>query len=94
MNKQLEQIQRRRELLVMQSDLQRLGLALQIETWKKPLSALDRALVFARFAREHRMLISVALGALAVAGGHRLGRIARLGGLAWTLVRRFINHKN
>ena len=94
MNKQLEQIQRRRELLVMQSDLQRLGLTLQIETWKKPLSTLDRALAFIRLAREHRVLISIAFGALAVAGRYRLSRIARLGGLAWSLAHRFINRKN
>ena len=93
MNKHIEQIRHRRDLLVMQADLQRFGLALQIEPWKKPLSTLDRALAFTRRVREPRRLITMALSALAVAGRNRLGRVIRLGWSAWSTYRMLIKKK-
>ena len=94
MNKQIELICQHRELLVLRCGLQRIDLALQIERWKKPLSTIDHALALARRAREHSTLIARALAAFAIGGGSRLGRLVRLGRLAWRAYRLFIKMKS
>ena len=93
MNKNIELIRQRRELLVMRAELQRIDLALQIEPWKKPLSTLDRALALLRRAREHSTLIMRTLATFAFGGRTRLGRLVALGQSAWRAYRLFIKAK-
>ena len=94
MNKQIELIRQRRELLILRSGLQRIDLALHIERWKKPLSTIDHALALARRAREHSTLIAQAVAAFAVGGRSRLGRLVRLSRSAWRAYRLFIKMKS
>jgi hypothetical protein len=93
MNKRIELIRQRRDLLVMRADFQRFDLAQQIEPWKKPLSYFDRGLTLARRVRAHPTLIAVALAALAYAGRNRLGHVVRLGWSAWSTYRLFIKSR-
>lgn len=93
MNKQIELIRQRRDLLVLRSGLQRIDLALQVERWKKPLSTLDHALALARRAREHSTLIVRALAAFAIGGRSRLSRLVSLGRTAWRAYRLFTKMK-
>lgn len=89
MNKRIEQIHQRRELLVIQADLQRFGLALQIEPWKKSLSKIDRVLAFTRGLRDTRTLFTIAVSAaLAVVSRNRVGRAVQLGWSAWNTYRK------
>lgn len=90
MNKRIQQIRQRRELLVIRSDRQRLTLARQIEPWKKALHTVDRAVGFIRHVRLAPTLIAVALGMLAVTSRRRLGRVLRLGWSAWKTYRQFM----
>lgn len=90
MNKRIQQIRQRRELLVMRSDRQRFILARQIKPWRKALHAVDRAMGFIRRARTARTLITIALGVLAMTGRRRLGRMLRLGWSAWKTYRQFM----
>jgi len=94
MNKHIEQIRQRRDLLVMRADLQRFDLALQIEPWKKSLRYIDHGLTLARRARAHPALIALALAALAFIGRHHLGRVARLGWSAWSAYRLLVKARS
>ena len=93
MNKQIELIRQRRDLLILRSGLQRIDLALQIERWKKTLSTIDHALALARRAREHSTLIARVLAAFAIGGRSRLGRLVSLGRSAWRAYRLFTKMK-
>jgi len=90
MNKHIEQIRQRRDLLVIRSELQRFDLALQIEPWKKPMGYIDRGVALARRAREHPTLVATVLAALAFVVRKRFGRVARLGWSAWGVYRLFV----
>lgn len=93
MNKNIELIRQRRELLVMRAELQRIDLALQIEPWKKPLSTLDRALLLVRRMREHSTLIMRTLATFTFSGRTRLGRLLALGQSAWRAYRLLVKEK-
>lgn len=89
MNKHIEQIRARREMLVMRVDLQRFDLALQTESYKKPFSYVDRGIAVARYAREHPITLTLALVAIAAIGRNRIGQVMSLGVSAWRAYRLF-----
>lgn len=93
MNKRIEQIRQRRDMLVMRAELQRNTLVLHIEPWKKPLHYLDHGVTLARRARAHPALITLALAGLAFIGRNYWGSALRLSWTAWNVYRLFIKAK-
>jgi hypothetical protein len=87
MNERIEQIRQRRDLLVTRADLQRFDLELQVTPWKKPLRLLDHGIAYARRAREHPVVLALAVAVLVYAGRHRLRRVLGWGLSAWRVYR-------
>lgn len=80
MNARLIELIRRRERLLVRTEMQRTEIAGAVRQWRVPIAALDRAVAFVHTIKTHPALLVLPLAALLVIKPRRL---AGWGGKAW-----------
>jgi len=90
MKQTLLSLEKRREYLISESAAQRLVLAQNIDTWRKPLARVDKAVVALRYVKNHPILIAGggSLLLLVMQPG-RIGKWVRLVWVTWWIFRKF-----
>lgn len=92
MNKKLRNLAERRESLVAEAAAQRLLMAQNIETWRKPLAIADRGVAAVSYIKSHPVLAaSASLGLLAVTRSSRAVQWFQRGWIVWQVVRKLSN---
>jgi YqjK-like protein len=89
MNKKLRNLAERRETLVAEAAAQRLLMAQNVETWRKPLAIADRGLAAVSYIKSHPILTAgTSLGLFTVMRSSSASKWFQRGWLVWQVVRR------
>ena len=84
MNHKLQKLADRRQYLIDQAALQRMSLARNVHSWRKPLAIADKGLSMWHFIKQHPILIaSDSAALLSLARPNGIGKWFRRSLLAW-----------
>lgn len=80
---QLIDVARRKERLIARAEQQRAAIAVNGLVWQKPFEAADQVISFARFLKEHPLILGVGVAVAAIIGRVNLLRWGGRGLIAW-----------
>ena len=92
MNEKILKLAKRRELLVIKAEKQRMQLVLILEAWRAPFGLADQGLAAISFIRKHPIwMTSCGVILINLLRPIRIGKWLQRGLLVWQLVRKFRN---
>jgi hypothetical protein len=90
MNDKLNQLAARRERLIAQAASQRTALAMNIESWRRPLQLADQGLAALHFVKRHPFWMGGIVIMLTALRPGRLGEKLRRGWITWQVMHKLL----
>lgn len=89
MNHQLQKLAARKQLLIAQAASQRMLLAYNADSLRKPLAMADKGLSVLRYIKHHPIVVAGGGALLSIAKPSGIGKWIRRGWLAWQILNKF-----